>query len=154
AFRRAAAPAGGAVDGARVRSRGVGAEGDRGNLSAHGATTPRADRLEEPVSRGRRGPELRRQRPAAARGAVREHSDPAGGRRRRRRARRGVVRSASAVGEAACAGRARQSARVVARAGFCGGGDRGDVARCGRGLSARGGRGGVVRGNGTADRGR
>ena len=44
--------------------------------------------MREPLPRRRRGAQLRRQRPAAARGAVRAALDPAGGRRRRRRARR------------------------------------------------------------------
>ncbi len=45
----------------------------------------------EPLPGRRRRAQLRRQRPAAARGAVQAHLDPAGGRRCRRRARRGAA---------------------------------------------------------------
>ena len=77
----------------------------------------RADRHEEPVPRRRRGAELRRQRPHPARGAVREHLDPARGRRRRRRARRGAVRLAPAA-RTSRAGRRRHDSqqRLAARA--------------------------------------
>ena len=51
---------------------------------------------EAPGPGRRRGAQLRGQRPAAARGPVRRHLDPAGGRRRRRGARRGAVRLAPA----------------------------------------------------------
>ncbi len=66
-----------------------------------GPRGPSPDRHEEPGPGRRRGAQLRRQRPAAARGAVRRHLDSAGGGRRRRRAGRGAVRLASAAGQAA-----------------------------------------------------
>ena len=61
-----------------------------------GRARPPADRHEAPGPGRRRGAELRGQRPAAPRRAVRRPLDPAGGRRRRRRAGRGPVRLASA----------------------------------------------------------
>ena len=67
----------------------------------------RADGHEEPGPGRRRGAQLRGQRQAAARGAVREHLDPAGGRRCRRRPWRGPVRLASAPRQAAHAERRR-----------------------------------------------
>ena len=60
-----------------------------------------ADRHEEPGAGRRRGAQLRGQRPAAARRAVRRHLDPAGRGRRRRRARRRAVRLASTARQAA-----------------------------------------------------
>ena len=70
-----------------------------------------ADRDEEPGAGRRRGAQLRGQRPAAARGAVRGHLDPAGRRRCRRRARRGAVRLAPAAGQAAPARRPRRASK-------------------------------------------
>ena len=61
------------------------------------ASCPRQTGHEEPGAGRRRGAQLRGQRPAPARRAVRRHLDSAGGRRRRRRARRGAVRLASAA---------------------------------------------------------
>ena len=85
---------------------------DRGGRAAHRPARPRADRHEEPGPGRRRRAELRGQRPAAARGAVRGHLDPAGRRRRRRRARRGAVRLAPA----ARASRAPSTAGTPSRA--------------------------------------
>ena len=58
------------------------------------------DRREEPLPGRRRGAQLRGQRPDPARGALRRHLDPAGGRRRRRRPGRGPVRLAPGAGKA------------------------------------------------------
>ena len=103
AVRRAAARAGvadrAAGDGPGRQHPG-GDRGDRccaiGRAAVHAQTGH-----EEPRAGRRRGAQLRRQRPAPARGAVRRHLDSAGGRRRRRRARRGALRLASAAREAA-----------------------------------------------------
>ncbi len=62
--------------------------GHRGDRAAHGAARPSRDGHAEPLPGGRRGAQLRRQRPAAARGAVRATLDPARRGRRGRRARR------------------------------------------------------------------
>ena len=59
-------------------------------------TLHRETGLREPLPGRRRGAQLRRQRPAAARRAVRAHLDPAGGRRCRRRARRRAAHLAPA----------------------------------------------------------
>ncbi len=64
--------------------------GHRGGHAAHGRHVSRADRHDAPRPGRRRGAQLRRQRPAAARGAVRRHLDPAGRGRRRRRAGRAL----------------------------------------------------------------
>ena len=60
------------------------------------AATSTSDRDDEPRAWPAAWPELRRQRPAPPRRAVRDDLDPAGRRRRRRRARRRAVRLASA----------------------------------------------------------
>ena len=80
-----------------------------------GRAPPRADRHEEPRAGRRRGPELRGQRPAPARGAVRRPLDPAGRRRRRRRAGRGPVRLAPAprASRASRAGRDAQQGSLL-----------------------------------------
>ena len=57
--------------------------------------------MQQPRAGRRRRAQLRRQRPAAARGAVRRHLDSAGGRRCRRIAGRRAVRVAPAAREAA-----------------------------------------------------
>ena len=71
---------------------------------------------EEPGPGRRRGAQLRGQRPAPARRAVRGHLDSAGGRRRRRRAGRGPVRLAPAARQAA----ARRSRTTRSRAASSG----------------------------------
>ncbi len=122
--RRAAAAAGVAADPARDGPGRLDPGGDRGDHAAHGPARPRADRDEEPLPGRRRGAQLRRQRPDPARGAVREHLDPAGGRRRRRGARAspsssgtscsatsGSVESAGRRSTARCSGRASPTSR-------------------------------------------
>ena len=90
--------------------------GDRGSDAAHGprrcTSGPGRSDL---VMAGGVALNCVAQRPAAARRAVREHLDPAGGRRRRRRARRRAVRLASAAREAADAERRRRRSRPAAR---------------------------------------
>ena len=125
----------------RAAAHGPGREhpgGDRGGRAARwAASCPRADRHEEPGAGRRRGAQLRRQRPAAARGPVRRHLDSAGGRRRRRRARRGAVRLASAARASRAtptaddASRAACSGRAFADDEIC------DVPRPGRGAVSR-----------------
>ncbi len=68
----------------------------------------------QPVPRRRRRAQLRRQRPAAARGPVRADLGPAGRGRRRRRARRRALRLAPAARP-----RARRRARATASAARC-----------------------------------
>ena len=68
--------------------------GHRGGRAARWRATRAADRPARRLPGRRRRAQLRGQRPAAARGAVRADLDPAGGRRRRRRARRGAARLA------------------------------------------------------------
>ena len=94
---------------ARDGPRALDPGGDRGDRAAHGAPRARGDRRAQPLPGRRRGAQLRGQRPAAARGAVRRHLDPAGGRRRRRRGRRGARLRSGHVGSkgAAAPGRAR-----------------------------------------------
>ena len=76
------------------------------------------DRPGEPLPRGRRRAQLRRQRPAPARGPVRAALDPARGRRRGRRARRRARDLAPAARTArADAGRPRRDAGLVPRPG-------------------------------------
>ena len=78
-----------------------------------------ANRDEEPRPGRRRGPELRRQRPAAARRAVRRHLDPTGRRRRRRRARaRPCSSGTSCWTSRRASARRRRAAREPARAAF------------------------------------
>src|SRR5213078_3357374 len=75
---------------ARDGHRRLGAGGDRGDRAPHGAPRAARDGDGEPLSRGRRGAQLRRQRPAPARGPVQAPVGPA---RRRRRGRRGGRRA-------------------------------------------------------------
>ena len=76
-------------------------DGPRAVHARPGMTQPRAGR--------RRRAQLRRQRPAAARGAVRRHLDSAGGRRRRRRARRRAVRRGTSCSSKPRDARSRRS---------------------------------------------
>ena len=69
----------------------------RGHAADRRGTCTTQTGMKNLVPGRRRGAELRGQRPAPARRAVRRHLDPAGRRRRRRRARRGAVRLASAA---------------------------------------------------------
>ena len=89
---------------ARAAAHGPGRQHPGGDRGGHAPDRPRTSTrgpgMKHLVPGRRRGAELRGQRPAAPRGAVRRHLDPAGGRRRRRRARRGPVRLASAAGQA------------------------------------------------------
>ncbi|KAJ3054998.1 hypothetical protein HK102_011439, partial [Quaeritorhiza haematococci] len=81
--------------------------GDRGGRPADRPRGGPEDRGEKPRHGRRRGAQLRRQRPAAPRGALRGYLDPARGRRRRRRARGGALRGGSlALRDRGRAGRA------------------------------------------------
>ncbi len=71
----------------------LGAGGDRGDHAAHGAPRAQGDRRALSVPGRRRGAQLRGQRQDPARGHLRRHLDPAGGRRRRRRPGRGAATS-------------------------------------------------------------
>ena len=102
---------------ARDGHRRVDPGGHRGDHAPLRPARPRADGHEEPLPGRRRGAQLRGQRPDPARGALREHLDPAGGRRRRRRAGRGPVHLAPVARQAAHrrAGTTASAARCWAR---------------------------------------
>ena len=120
AVRRPAAPAGLATRTAPHGSGGQHPGGHRRSRAAHRrATLHRETGMKNLVHGRRRRAQLRRQRPAAARGTVREHLDSAGRGRCGRRAGRGALRLASAAGPAARAatatarrGQPSRSARI------------------------------------------
>ena len=94
AVRRPAAGARDQADAAGDGPRPVGAGGLRGGHASDGAHRTPRDRPGPAVPRGRRGAQLRGERPSAARGTIQGALDPARRRRCRRRAGRGAARLA------------------------------------------------------------
>ena len=100
-FGGAAARARDEADAARDGPRALGPGGCEEVMLRMARTAHRETGTDEPLPRRRRRAQLRRQRPDAARGAVRATLDPAGRRRRRRRARRRAAHLAPALSAAA-----------------------------------------------------
>ncbi len=119
ALRRPAAPAGVAASrGARWTSRASIQEVTEEIVLRMARHAARAHRQAQPLPGRRRGAQLRRQRPAAARRDLRRALDPARGRRRRRRARR--ARSPSGTTRSASRAPRRRRARRACRAALLG----------------------------------
>ena len=106
--RRSAAPSVGAPGAAPHGPGPVGPGGHRGGGVAPRPHPPRPHRPQKTVLSGRRGPQLRGQRPAAAGRPVRGAVDPAGGRRRGRGIGRGPGRRPRGGRHAAPAQRRRR----------------------------------------------